>query len=319
MERWVENTLATLGIIVTTIFVIAACGFVFLLAICFGVLNSSGSFNRANPPTPFPSGAYAIMFVIIVAGITVISILARGMLRRTQPSSYPPGPLGPVPTIAERIDLGKIAPTTVAPAKPAPPPAVHETISPPRNTVPLNLPTRPIRDLAAHLSPASRIAIQQLAIAITAKIAAEVVLGLVGWYGALGSPRVPFPVYRFGFLAWGLAAIAPHIVLLYALARKPGPRAFAYALVIPTLHILLGIFGHSAFLAFILRAGQVAAPLLSIAPWILDIVILYLAWKAIRQTGIHPNPARLIIASVVIVFYTSLLPVLVVVLNGLQH
>ena len=70
--------------------------------------------------------------------------------------------------------------------------------------------------------------------------------------------------------------------------------------------------------AFILRPGQVAAPLFSIAPWILDIVILYLAWKAIRQSGIHPNPARLIVASAVILVYTSLLPALVLVLNRIQ-
>ncbi|MGA8442612.1 MAG: hypothetical protein WB762_18770 [Candidatus Sulfotelmatobacter sp.] len=63
------------------------------------------------------------------------------------------------------------------------------------------------------------------------------------------------------------------------------------------MHILFGLIGHSAFLAFVLRPGQIAAPLLSIIPWILDILILYLAWKAIRQTGIEPDPPRLIVAA----------------------
>jgi hypothetical protein len=326
MERWVENTLATLGMIVTAIFVIAACVFVFLLAICFGVLNSSGSFNHSNPPptsSPFLAGAYGIMAVIILVGVIVICLLARSMIRKREPQALPylQTPTGVVPNLGmSKIDPRseskfepRFEPKIVAP--PVPPASVPPSVT----AISASSSQARVRDLAAHLSPASRAVVQQLGIAITAKIAAEVVLGLVGWYGALGSPRVPFPVYRFGFIAWGLAAIAPHIVLLYALARHPGPRAFAYSLVIPTLHILLGFFGHSAFLAFILRAGQVAAPLFSIAPWILDIVILYLAWKAIRQTGIHPNPARLIVASVVILVYTSLLPLLVVVLNGFQH
>jgi hypothetical protein len=116
-------------------------------------------------------------------------------------------------------------------------------------------------------------------------------------------------------MLWGIAAIAPHLILLIYLFRKPGRTTFAYALIIPSLHLLLGLIGHSAFLAFILRPGQIAAPLLSIIPWMLDLLILYLAWKAIRQTGIHPDPPRLLIAAAVIVLYTTLLPTVAVVLN----
>jgi hypothetical protein len=108
------------------------------------------------------------------------------------------------------------------------------------------------------------------------------------------------------------------LILLYYLFRKPGRTTFAYALIIPSLHLLLGLIGHSAFLAFILRPGQFLAPLLSIIPWGLDLVILYLAWKAIRQTGIHPDPPRLIVAAVVILLYTTLLPALAVILNYLH-
>jgi hypothetical protein len=209
-------------------------------------------------------------------------------------------------------------PTQLAPASPTPPvvPAREPSSSRAAATsaAARRIDTRPID--VRHLSPSSRSAIQQLAYAITAKIAAEIALGIVGWNGALGVPRgAPFPVYRFAFIAWGLAAIAPHLVLLYALARRPGPRAFAYSLVIPSLHLLFGIFGHSAFLAFALRTGQIATPLLSIVPLFLDVLILYLAWKAIRLTGIEPNPTRLIVASVVILLYTSLLPVLAVFLR----
>jgi hypothetical protein len=157
-----------------------------------------------------------------------------------------------------------------------------------------------------------------LAAAIAAKITAEVVLGIVGWYGALGVPSAPFPVYRLGFTG-GLAGIAPHLVLLYALGRRPSHIAFSYALIIPSVHILFGVFGHSAFLAFILRAGQSPPPLLTIIPWILDILILYLAWKAIRLSGLLPDPVRLIVAAVVIFLYTVSLPLLVLLLNYLNR
>ena len=127
---------------------------------------------------------------------------------------------------------------------------------------------------------------------------------------------------RFGFVAWGLAATAPHLVLLYALLRHPGPRAFAYALVIPALHLFFGTFGHSAGIFLLLHSNPgIAGPLLLLtaAPWLLDIVILYLAWKAIRLTGIQPNSTRLIVAAAVIFIYTSFLPALVFLLNYLHH
>ncbi len=345
MERWAENTLRTLGIVVTAIFVIFGCLVLLLLALCFGALGSYGHPGQTDPQAQvFVVGAILAAGVLIAMGIFVISMLARSMVRDAT-SQQPPYPLVPPGTV-----LAPKQPDPTTAAQPATDQAKldqalarYEAMAarrePPPKTEPVPaMPARiPTGEIAAshpvdarpidvrHLSPASRSAIRQLAYAIVAKIAAEVALGIVGWNGALGygagrgAYRVPFPVYRFGFMAWGLAAIAPHIVLLYALARKPGPRAFAYSLVIPTLHILFGLFGHSAFLAFILRSGQIAAPLLSNIPWILDLLIFYLAWKAIRLTGIFPNPARLIVASAVIVLYSSLLPVLVAVLNYSQH
>jgi hypothetical protein len=205
-------------------------------------------------------------------------------------------------------------PTPREPDPPVPPYSIAQP-----GVAPPYLPTPPIQsrvtpDVVKHLSPASQAAFQQLALAIAAKVAAEVILALVGWYVSLGS-RAPFPLFRFGFVAWGLAALAPDLVLLYTLTRRPGPIAFAYSLVVPALHILFGLSGHSALLVLIPSASQASIPLLSIIPWILDILILYLAWKAIRLTGIRPDPIRLIAASVVILIYRILLPALFVLLN----
>ncbi|MGC1644308.1 MAG: hypothetical protein WA741_00645 [Candidatus Sulfotelmatobacter sp.] len=254
----------------------------------------------------------ALLFVI--ASMRKIAILNRKPRRVPEPdpllppystvppSSAPPAPPQPSAMNSRSIpssDVPRVSQPSVAP--PYIPPAASQP--------------RAIRDVVSHLSPASQAAIQQLALAVAAKITAEVALGLVGWYSALGSPRAPFALFKFGFLAWGLAAIAPDLALLYSLTRRPGPSTFAYSLVIPALHLLFGISGHSALLVLIPRTGQGAIPLLSIIPWILDIVVPYLAWKAIRLTGIRPDPTRLITAFVVILIYRILLPALFLLLN----
>ena len=346
MDRFASNTLRTLGIVATSIFVILGCLVLLALALCFGILANVGGSGHSDPQASMLAfGAVVAAIVLVIIGVAVVSKLAKGIVHGTDALQTPAYTLIPpatstttkkeAPAPSDEAKLDQALSSFEARSKrivlPTQPELVHKPEPAPKTEpappAPLTLPTAlrpprvaaPVRPLDIdHLSPASRTAIQQLGLAIAAKIVSEVALGVVGWWGILSVPasvRIPFPVYRFGFIAWGLAAIAPHMVLLYALARRPGPRAFAYALVIPSLHLLFGIFGHSAFLAFILRAGQIATPLLSITPWFFDILILYLAWKAIRLTGIEPAPVRLIVASVVIFLYTSFLPVLVLVLN----
>jgi hypothetical protein len=248
------------------------------------------------------------MLVALAALVIVIASMWKiAVLNRKPRGVREPDPLVP--------------PYSIAP--PAPPSSSIPSSDIPRvssSRVPSYVPPQPtqprvVPGVVTHLSPASQAAIQQLALAVAAKITAEVVLGLVGWYGALGSTRAPFALFKFGFLAWGLTAIAPDLALLYSLTRRPGPGTFAYSLVIPALHILFGLSGHSALLVLIPRSGQAAIPLLSIIPWILDILVFYLTWKAIRFTGIRPDSTRLITAFVVILIYRILLPALFVLLN----
>ena len=257
-------------------------------------------------------------FVLVALGALVVVIASQrqiAILNRKPRRVREPDPMVP--------------PYSTAPPSSAPPqPAAMQSRSIPSSDisqvsssrVPSSVPPQPIQpyvvpEVVTHLSPTSQAAIQQLALAVAAKITAEVVLGLVGWYGALGSTHTPFALFKFGFLAWGLAAIAPDLALLYSLTRRPGPSTFAYSLVIPALHLLFGLSGHSALLVLIPRSGQAAIPLLSIIPWILDILVPYLAWKAIRLTGIRPDPTRLITAFIVILIYRILLPALFVFLN----
>ncbi len=302
MDRFASNTFRTLAIIGVAVFVIVGSLLVLFIGLCFRALANAGGREHYDPTgTAIFYAAIVIDAFLVTGGVVGIAAMTRSLIRSNKNKDGDAQAL--------------VAPYPLLPSTSPPKPASPH-VTPPNVTTPQ---ARAVPDVATHLSPASAATIQRLAAAIAAKIAAEVALGLVGWNGALGSPKAPFPLYQFGFMAWGLAAIAPHLVLLYALARRPGRTTFAYALVIPSIHIFFGLFGHSAFLAFVLRPGQIAAPLLSIIPWILDMLILYLAWKAIRQTGIEPDPSRLIVAAVVIFLYTSLLPALVFVLNYFHH
>lgn len=294
MDRFVANTLRTLGLIAVAICVIAVALGLAFIGLCFSALAVAGSSHPNSQSNVYFYLGIAAGVGVLIGGIVIIAILARIIFRNSNDQAKNEGKLSaPYPLIP--LAAQPVSTQSTAPAAPVPQP----------RTIPV----------AAHLFPASHAAIQKLATAIVAKIAAEVLLGLVGYYGALGSPRAPFPLYQTGFMAWGLAAIAPHLILLFYLFRKPGRTTFAYALIIPSLHLLLGLIGHSAFLAFILRPGQFLAPLLSIIPWMLDLVILYLAWKSIRQTGIHPDPPSLLVAAGVIFLYTILLPAMVLILN----
>jgi hypothetical protein len=256
----------------------------------------------------FFMGLALATLLIVIASQWKIAVLNRKPRRGREPDPLVP-PYSTVPSApgaaakqsgsipsgnVPRVSQPGVAPTYVSPAPIAP---------------------RVVPDVVKHLSPASQAAVQQLALAIAAKIAAEVALALVGWYLALGSSHASFPLFKFGFVGWGLAAIAPDLVLLYSLTRRPGPSALAYSLVIPALHLLFGLSGHSALLLLIPYSGHAAIPLLSIIPWVLDILVPYLAWKAIRLTGIRPDPTHLITASVAMLVYRILLPVLFVFLN----
>jgi hypothetical protein len=239
--------------------------------------------------------------VFVIASMRKIAILNRKPRVPEPDPLLPPYPTAP-PSPAPPSPQSNSIPSSEVPR------VLQPSVAPPYIPPAASQP-RAIRDVVGHLSPASQAAIQQLALALAAKIAAEVVLGLVG------SQHAPFALFKFGFLAFGVAAIAPDLALLYSLTRRPGPSTFAYSLVIPALHLLFGLSGHSALLVLLPRSSHASIPLLSIIPWILDLLVPYLAWKAIRLTGILPDPTRLITAFVVILIYRILLPAVFVLLN----
>jgi hypothetical protein len=279
MDRFASNTLRTLGIVAISIFVIVGCLLLLLLALCAGMLGAAG-----NPAHHDPQTTKLFYGLILAAAILVIiGILSIAKLAK-----------------------GIVRESTTLPA-------------PQPESQSLPLAPSVAHDVGAHLSPASRSAIHTLVLALAAQIAAQVAVGVLGWQWALQSPIGSFRPSVPIALVSGLASNLPYLVLLFSLLSNPSRRTFAYSLVIPSLLILFGIFGNSASIFFFLRFAHSPASFLLLIPWALHIFILYLAWKAIRLTGIFPNPARLIVAAVVVVIYYSLLPVLLVALNYLRR
>jgi hypothetical protein len=323
MDRFAANTLRTLGIVLTSIFVIVCCLALLLLALCIGMLSNvggGGGFHSSQDSNLF-YGSIMGAIAMAVIGILVIAKLARGIVRepaglnaaalsvwgRASRPSSPDAATDP----EQSVPLSSDQRDSIPPDSTRPPTAQLPTPAPPSTPHP-----RP-HDVVSHLSPASRAAIQRLVTAI----AAQVVLGTLGWQWALRATVTPFHPNRLTPFVSGFASNLPYLVLLLSLLRQPGRRAFAYALTIPSILLLSGIFSSSAIIFYMFRTAHASLSFLSVLlliPWALHILILYLAWQAIRLTGILPNPARLIAsAAVTFCYYVFVLPALLVALNYL--
>jgi len=326
MERWVTNTLRTFGLIVVSIVVIVLSLGLALLGLCFAILVSADRHGGATSQTNnFIYLGIAGALVVLVGGVFVIGAMARVIFRESKvqaqernqypsqnqnlpplpPNSLvPPTPAQPnvvVPgVVVPNLVTPNVTPNIVIPAAPAP-------TSPPLR--------RPALDAARHLSPASRTAIDRLILAIAAQASAQLIVGVIEWLWAgqivMSRARLHGPL----LFAWNLAAIAPYLLLAYTLRRRPGPTAFSFCLVIPGIRSVFGFFGQTASVIIFLQTFHSGMPLLSAIPWILDVLIFYLAWKAVRLTGIEPTPARLILSAVDIFLYSISLPVIFLILT----
>lgn len=276
MNQSTANTLRTIGIILTCIVVGISSLVLLLLALCGAILISANAHHNTQT-TQQIYFVLAAAVVLIVIGVVVVSVLAKGMIRH------------PVPA-ASGGDAGALAaPPLPAGQSHAAPAALH--LDP------------------AHLSPASRTAMGQLMYAVGAYIGVIVLSGFASLlFPAMHAlhPGFTSQVSSAG-IAYCFLTAAPYAVLLYALAKHPGPRAFAYSLVAPTialmgavltLPLLLFSLASSAhrglgafyFLFLVVQAG-------------LNARIFYFGWMAIQKTGVHPAPKRLIIATLVMLFY----------------
>jgi hypothetical protein len=165
----------------------------------------------------------------------------------------------------------------------------------------------PTSDALPRLSPASRDAIRLLVYAIAAQIG----LGALTWLWALrGLMLFKMHPGMWAPVASGIAADLPYIVIAYYLLTNPGRRTFAYALAVPAILIFFGIFSSVGLAVALTRSPHPLASLALVVPWALHILIFKMAWRAIRQIGIHPDHKSLAVAAVVAFFYFSLAPTL---------
>lgn len=307
MERWAANTLRTFGLIVISIFLIAFALGVALLGLCFAILASAD--HRGAPQSnTFIYFGIACAVIILIGGIFLIAAIARVIFRESRIQD-----LGRNQNQIHGQGLPPVPPYSLVP--PAPQSSPQPNIIAPPATAPIPPRHLPALDAATHLSPASRAAINRLVLAIAAQAAAQLVVGGIEWFWA---GQIVLPRLRLHgplLFAWNLAAIAPYALLAYSLRRRPGPTAFSFCLVIPGIRILFGSFGQTASIILFLRTVHSAVPMLSIIPWALDVLIFYLAWKAVRLTGIEPTPGRLLLSAIDIFLYTVSLPILFLALN----
>jgi hypothetical protein len=211
------------------------------------------------------------LVVFICAGALVIAGLAKGIIRDSAPAPA----------------VGNPAPVTV----------VDPSSELSRSHDPL-----------PHLSPASQTAIYGLIYAIAVQIG----LGALSWFWTfrLRVSSLKATPYLWVPLLSVLAYNLPYVAIVYSLLRKPGRRTFAYALTVPGILILYGLFSSLAAVVYLARMNRPLSSLALVFTWTLHILIFYLAWKAIRQIGVHPDHGSLLVAGLVTFLYFSLLPFL---------
>jgi hypothetical protein len=153
-----------------------------------------------------------------------------------------------------------------------------------------------------HLSPLGRKAIDRLVFAL----GAQIVLSALAW----GVSQLHFWSARRALVPHGLAVAlivsfifshAPYAALIYALLKRPDRRAFAYSLAVPAVLVLQSLFiGVGVTYYFHNPSG-----FLFLVPWAIHIVIIVLAYQAIQQVGLHPEPSSLIVAALVSFLFFS--------------
>jgi hypothetical protein len=315
MDRFVANTLRTFGLIIVAIVVIAIALGLALLGFCFAILYSADHHGGASPQSNnaiYFGIVAAVAFLVI--GIFVIGAIARVIFRESkiQNRSDDLPPLPPY-SLVPPASQAPTQPNVVAP--PSTPPTPQQPNVVPPTAPPPTTPRRSVLDAAMHLSPASRVAIDRLILAIAAQASAQLIVGVIEWLWSAQITMHRFRLHGPLLLAWNVAAILPYVLLVIALRRRPGATAFSFCLVIPGIRSFFGLFGQTASIIIFLRTFHSGMPMLSAIPWTLDVLIFYLAWKAVRLTGIEPTPSRLILSAIDICLYSFSLPVVFLILN----
>ena len=169
---------------------------------------------------------------------------------------------------------------------------------------PTDSPIHPVPSLPMHLSPAGRKATENLVLAIGAQIAICVAIWLLNLH-RFSQNLLHIPGRNWIVLLTASFALyqIPYIILIIALLKRPDRRAFTYSIAVPAILIFQTLYSSSLLSYYFIR--QPTGIVLLALPFIMDIVILVLAYKAIQQVGLHPQPSSLIVAAIVTFIYFS--------------
>ncbi|MGA2103569.1 MAG: hypothetical protein ABSG34_20820 [Candidatus Sulfotelmatobacter sp.] len=252
-----------------TLGIILTAGFVLVVGLFLALLSlCAAQGGFAGGRHPDQAAGYAVGAVLVlIVGIAVISTLARGIFRSAE---------------------------TAAPAS--------STVSIPS----LSAETGPQRSFPLHLSPLSRKAIDRLVFALGAQILVSAACWIYGQLHFWTAPRTFQPHnWTLTLLAPFILYHIPYALLIYALLKRPGRIAFSYSIAVPAVLVLQSLFSLTVVSYYYVH--HPAGFALFVIPWALHIVILVLAYQAIQQVGLHPEPSSLIIAAVVAFFFFSVI------------
>jgi hypothetical protein len=272
MERWAANTLRTLAIVFFAGLVLISSFLLLLFSLCAWQGGFSGNKH------PEQALAYLVAAVLVmVIGSSVSGWLSRGIIR----SSAADLAAFPAPSIPPSISSS---------AQPATASAASVSVR-------------------LHFSPLGRKTIDHLVLALVA----QTVLSALAWF----FNQLHFWTAPRGFAPhnWTLILLAPFIlyhvpyaILIYYLLKKPDRRTFAYALAVPAVLVLQALVSLS--LVTFTYIHEPWGFLLLFLPWLIHIVILVFAYKAVQQTGIHPEPSSLMTAALMTFLYFSFIHVI---------
>ena len=271
MERRPANALRILGMVATVILVIAGCCLLLLIAwlvIMRGGLTRNAMIFYPRAASSFV-GALLAAIALVTGGVLIIRKLARETVRhpaRSLPFATIPGPAN--------------ATSSAVAASPSPRSA-------------------PLPSVSHRLSPRGRKTIDRLVLALGARIAISAVTLLQVASRAFVSRN-----WTLDLLPGLILAQAPYAILIYALLKRPGRRTFTFLVALLALPILQALLNPLLLFSY----GQIYTrhPIGLLWPFfsgLIYVVILALAYRAIKQTGLWPTPSSVILATVATFFY----------------
>jgi hypothetical protein len=283
MERRTHNSLRILGIVVTSILVVAACLFLGSLALFIILRGGLSSSARILHPQAANSFFVIIMAMIalVTGGVVIIGRLYTGIVR--DPRSMRPQPPLPALSEAEGAVQRTEAPRSVPSC--AKPQAIPQPSGAPAATRPTTTPAHGI--------------IARLILAVIAQIA----VSAITLFQVATRPFVPRN-WTLMLLGPFILSELPDVLLIYLLLKRPDRRAFTFLIALLAIPILNTLFNPLILVSYrqIYLNGSSGLLWLTLSGLIYA-AILILSYLAIRRTRLRPKLSSAILATVATSFY----------------